>query len=100
MARTPSRAKASVSESIVGVAMKASAARQVAADAGVGGPAARQDRRMPGSGLRDRMVLVGVAEGGASLQQRGERALELRPVALEVVRPQLVDGDHDDQPGA
>src|SRR5204863_6651492 len=72
---------------------------EVTDDAGVRGPAARQDRRVTRSGFGDRVVLVGVAEGGASLQKRGERALELRPVAVEVVGPQLVDRDHDAEPG-
>ena len=54
---------------------------------------------MPRGSLGDRMILVGVAEKGAFLQEHGEPALQLRPVALQVIGPQLVDSDHHDEPG-
>src|SRR5207249_11905486 len=56
--------------------------REIADDAGVGRPAPRQNRRVARGGLGDRMVLVGVGERGAGLEEHGEPAQELRPVAV------------------
>src|SRR5437879_9598973 len=46
------------------------------------------------------MVLERVGEHRAVGEQREEAARELLPPADEVIRPQLVDGDHYDELGA
>ena len=55
---------------------------------------------MPRSRFSDGVVLERLGEDGAVPQQHPEAADQLRPVALQVVRAQLVDRDHDDDPGA
>ena len=67
-------------------------------DARVGGPTAREDRRVSRSGLGDRVVLIGVSENRAFAHEQAEAALQLGAIAVQVVRPQLVDGDDHDEP--
>src|SRR2546427_13078912 len=50
---------------------------------------------MPGRGLGGGVILVGVREARPLLKERGDPAGELRAVAIEIVGPQLVDGDAD-----
>ena len=54
---------------------------------------------MAGSRLRDGVILIRVGEHRTGLQERDETALQLRPEALQVIGTQLVDRDHDDEPG-
>ena len=50
--------------------------------------------------LRHGVILVSVREDGAALQEQPEPARELSPIAVEIVGPQLVDGDDHDESGA
>ncbi len=54
---------------------------------------------MTGSGLRNRVVLERVAEHGPLSPEHAEAARELGFPAVEVIGPQLIHGDHEDEPG-
>ena len=54
---------------------------------------------MAGCGLGDRVILVRLREDRPLLQEHRQPAVELRAVALEIVGPQLVDGDDEHEPG-
>src|SRR5690242_4312882 len=62
-------------------------------------PPARQDRGVTGSRLGDRVVLIRVPEHGAFSHEQPKAALQLGAVAVQVIWPQLVDGDDDHQTG-
>ena len=52
---------------------------------------------MTGRRLRDSMILVTVREPRATVLESSESALKLRPEALEIIRPESIDGDQDDK---
>src|SRR5258705_9699238 len=62
-------------------------------------PESRQYGRVPGRGLGDGVILIPVREDGALVDELEQPAGELTLPAVEVVRTELVHGNHDDQLG-
>jgi len=59
----------------------------------------RKQSRMPRCRLGDCMRLPGIRENGTPRQHSRKRTPPLRPVALQVVAPELINRDQDDQMG-
>ena len=70
---------------------------QVANDSGVRRPHPRENRRMPGRRLGDCVVLVGLGEERPFVRQLRQSTRQLALPAAEVVGPQLIDRDDDDE---